>query len=409
MRASSSLVRLGAPALKQPYLVPVHAEDHVSVRRQRLGLSRDVYGILGIPIDLDTIADVVEKIRTASAESRRALISTPNLNFLVSSLSDVELRQSLLMSDLCPIDGTPIVWIAKLLGIPFSQRVAGSDIFDALKAANASRQPIKVFLFGGAPGVAESALRSLNAAPSGLTCVGALYPGYCSIEEMSTPEVIDRINSSDADFLVVSLGAQKGQAWLLRNHARLKIPVRAHLGAAINFQGGTVKRAPVFFRKYGIEWLWRIKEEPHLWRRYWNDGRVFLALLVSRVLPLAFLNRYHRLRSRAAPFKIEMSIQSGSGTLVKLSGAAIADNVEPAIVELNCALDRNADVVIDVSGVTFIDTRFFGLFLALRKQLSERGLKLCFTGASRRTKRLFWLNAFQFLLENQAEPSAGPD
>ena len=82
----------------------------------------------------------------------------------------------------------------------------------------------------------------MNAQPSGLHCVGSLYPGFGSVDEMSRDDIIDKINSSDADFLVASLGAKKGQLWLQRNHYRLLIPVRAHLGAVINFQAAMVKR-----------------------------------------------------------------------------------------------------------------------------------------------------------------------
>src|SRR4029450_1688151 len=112
----------------------------------------------------------------------------------------------------------------------------------------------------------------------------------------SSAAIIATINASNADFLVVALGASKGQSWLQHNHHRLSIPVRAHLGAAINFQAGFLRRAPKIVRKAGFEWLWRIKEEPHLWQRYWHDGRTLLHLLWTRILPLT---RQGRPRGRA--------------------------------------------------------------------------------------------------------------
>src|SRR5258708_34542559 len=105
---------------------------------------------------------------------------------------------------------------------------------------------------------------------------------------MSRDEIVDKINLSGADFLVASLGAQKGQLWLQRNHHRLLIPVRAHLGASLNFQAGTVRRARPIMRKFGLEWLWRIKEEPKLWGGYWNDDSVRFRLLFTHVVPFAF-------------------------------------------------------------------------------------------------------------------------
>ena len=121
---------------------------------------------------------------------------------------------------------------------------------------------------------------------------------------MSTPAIIDAINASDADFLAVALGAKKGQAWLQQNHARLRIPVRVHLGATINFQAGTLKRAPTLIQRLGLEWLWRIKEEPQLWRRYWNDGLALLGLLITRVFPLLLVTFWSRLTSSRVSAKI---------------------------------------------------------------------------------------------------------
>lgn len=96
---------------------------------------------------------------------------------------------------------------------------------------------------------------------------------------MSAPELLAQINATGAHFLVVSLGAQKGQAWIVQNMEQLTIPVISHLGAVVNFVAGEVNRAPMWMRKVGLEWLWRIKEEPSLWRRYAAD-----AWLVSRIL-----------------------------------------------------------------------------------------------------------------------------
>ena len=110
-------------------------------------LSRDVYGILGIPVDAIDVLGVLHRIEEAVANGKSFLISTPNLNFLVSSQTDVEFRKSLLMSDLCPVDGVPIVWIARLLGIPINRRVAGSDIFEALKSRDKLSHPSRIFLF----------------------------------------------------------------------------------------------------------------------------------------------------------------------------------------------------------------------------------------------------------------------
>ncbi len=120
-------------------------------------LARSVYCVLGIPIDAINMATVVHRIETAAADRAVFVISTPNLNFLVSSLSDPEFRESLLDSDLCPPDGAPIVWIAGLLGLPIKERAAGADLFDQLQVRAGGARRLTIFLFGGAKGVAAAA------------------------------------------------------------------------------------------------------------------------------------------------------------------------------------------------------------------------------------------------------------
>ncbi len=171
-------------------------------------LSREVYCILGMPIDAIEMAAVMQSIETAAANAVPFVISTPNINYLVNSLSDPEFRESLFLSDLFPADGMPIVWIARLTGIPIKQRIAGSDIFEALKTRAHPDGPLKVFLFGANENVAAAAAGTLNAT-AGLSCAGWICPGWGDVDELSQKEFIDKINSSNADFLVATLGEIK--------------------------------------------------------------------------------------------------------------------------------------------------------------------------------------------------------
>jgi N-acetylglucosaminyldiphosphoundecaprenol N-acetyl-beta-D-mannosaminyltransferase len=389
---SGRKVRAAAPAVVQSPDVRA-----IAGKAQLGDFSRAVYCVLGMPIDVINMAAVLRRMDAAVADRATLLLSTPNLNFLVNSRSDPEFRESLLDSDLCPADGMPIVWIARFIGVPIKQRVSGSDMFEALKQ-RCARQ-LSVFLFGGAQGAAAAAARALNGASIGLRCAGWIDPGYGAVDEMSRDDIIDNVNSSDADFLAVSLGAKKGQLWLQRNHYRLTIPVRAHLGATINFQAGTVKRAPLSVRAWGLEWLWRIKEEPHLWRRYWQDGRVLLRLLVSRVLPLAIANRWHRLRCARGPQGLLIkTAQHRESVVIRFCGDAIEQHISKAITVLRKASAGRKKVIIDLSATRLIDSRFFGLFLMLRKHLKARGAKLTFIGVPRALERMFRLNGVGFLL-----------
>jgi N-acetylglucosaminyldiphosphoundecaprenol N-acetyl-beta-D-mannosaminyltransferase len=366
-------------------------------------LSREVFGVLGIPIDFADASSVLLRIEAAANNTRPFLLTTPNLNFLVMSRADPELKESLLLSDLCPADGMAIVWLARVLGTPIRQRVAGADIYEMLQAQGELGRQLKVFLFGGGQGVAAGACDIINARATGMRCVGWLYPGYGSIDEMSTDQEIDRINASGADFLAVFLGAKKGQAWLLHNHHRLKIPIRSHLGATLNFQVGKVRRAPQRFREWGLEWVWRIKEEPYLWNRYLHDGLVLFGLMLTHVLPLV-LRSYRRRDSAADKFQIHRS-ESAACVTVAIQGAATADKVDTAISCFRAALAEANAIRIDLLQTTTIDSRFFGLLLMLRKRLRNQGGSLQFTEVSHRMRRLFHLNGFEFLLAGEEKSS----
>ena len=249
--------------------------------------ARNLHWILGLPFDAITMQEAVARVRAAAKNRTPLFISTPNLNFLIASQKDVEFRNSVIHSDLSLADGMPIIWLAKLLKMPIRERVAGSSLFEALRyqPLTADEEPLKVYFFGGPDGVAQRACAAINQDSSSMVCCGSMSPGFGSLEDMSTPEILQQINASQPDFVVVSLGAKKGQAWIERNRSQITAPVISHLGAVVNFVAGNVQRAPVWVQRIGMEWAWRIKEEPALWTRYVKDGFDLLRLCVKQVLP----------------------------------------------------------------------------------------------------------------------------
>jgi N-acetylglucosaminyldiphosphoundecaprenol N-acetyl-beta-D-mannosaminyltransferase len=362
-------------------------------------LSRNVYCILGIPLDAVEMSTVLRSIEVAALNRTRFVISTANINFVANSQTDPEFRDSLLLSDLCSVDGMPLVWIARIMGIPITQRIAGSDIFEALKSRRSSEAPLSVFLFGATEEVAAIAASRLNDESPGLKCVGWICPGFGNVDELSERRIIDQINSTNADFLVAALGASKGQLWIKRNRDTLQIPVRSHLGATINFQAGIIKRAPAAIRKIGLEWLWRIKEEPHLWRRYGRDGSVLMWMFITNVLPLALGLKLRALRSgrTVRDFALERDCSDDS-IVLRISGYATVEQVDAAIPFFRDAVETQKRIIIDLYRTLRLDARFFGLLLMLRKQLTSRGSVLKFIGVTPALRRQFKLNRVEYLL-----------
>lgn len=361
-------------------------------------LSRPVFGVLGVPIDVIDFATLRNKILAAVGAQEPFLLSTPNVNFLMLSRSDADFREALLMSDLCPADGMPLLWIARLLGVPIRERLSGSDLFEMLRSDNKLSPRLKIFLFGGTENVAEIVRQRLNSETGGMVGVGSLNPGFGSVADMSTPEIIETIQASHADLLAVFFSARKAQEWLRHNHQRLQVPVRVQLGATINIQAGILKRAPKWIRRAGFEWLWRIKEEPYLWRRYWDDGRGLLYLVLTSVLPLTASRIWQKFILGYRELAIYKDEDRFGAAVVKLSGAAVSQGVDIAIPLFREALRAGKSIRVDISELCAIDARFFGLLLMVRKQLDNQGLPLEFIGSTPWAEKTFRLNGFEFLL-----------
>jgi len=359
--------------------------------------SREVHCLLGLPFDAINLPSTVHRIRTAAANRYLCFLSTPNLNFLIASQSDTPFRNSVINSDLSIADGMPIVWMASLLGIPIRERVAGSDVFEQLRAESTTR--LSVYFFGGLEGVAETACRQLNAESSGLQCVGFNYPGFASVQEMSSDEYIDAINASGADFLVVSLGAKKGQSWIEHNRSRISVPVISHLGAVVNFVAGGLDRAPIWIQRSGLEWLWRIKEEPGLWRRYTSDGMVLFKLLVTRVVPYAWIMYWHKPKDKELDSASIELLDDGAQIVIRLQGAWELNNLKPLRECFSSSALAGRDVQVELEHVTYVDSAFIGLLMLLYGDRKQQGKRLSVGKLKKQVRQIFRYACVEFLLD----------
>lgn len=358
--------------------------------------NRDVYCLLGLPFDAVSMSQAVDRVRRAASSRQRCFLSTPNLSFVVGCLSDREFRDSVINSDLSVADGMPLVWIARLLGIPIRERVTGSGIFEALRRDSSRRT--SVYFFGGPEGAAEKACRRLNAESAGMTCAGHECPGFGSVEDMSGESAIAGINASGADFLVVALGAKKGQAWIERNRHRLTVPVISHLGAVVNFVAGTVHRAPAWMQRSGLEWLWRISEEPVLFYRYFRDGMMLLALLLTRVVPYAwYLRRRKTDADRPAGTEVTMR-EEGQGCIVRLKGSWTRENSAPLRDCLSRAVLTGKDVRLEMGEATHVDSAIVALLVLLHGHQARCGRRLFLASLQAPVRRVIGYCHAEYLL-----------
>ena len=348
--------------------------------RRELDLGRDVHALLGLVFDRIDLAGAAAHIERCVATPRPCFLSTPNVNFVAAAAHDRAFRGSVLRSDLSVADGFPIVLAARWMGIGLPGRVAGADLFEHLQASgrSAQRPPIKLFLFGGPPGVGAHAAAQLNRQAQGFECVGHDEGGFGDIEAMSADETIERINASGAEFVLVALGAKKGQAWIERNRARLRAPVISHLGAVINFAAQSIERAPTWMQRMGLEWVWRIVQEPQLWRRYWSDGQMLAGTMLTRLLPWS-ARRWLRLlpggAKQAPQFRVETALAGQA--LVKLTGDWRLDADQRSLrLTLADLLRAGSSVEFDLSAAPALDSTLLGLMSLIDAwQVSPRAVR----------------------------------
>jgi N-acetylglucosaminyldiphosphoundecaprenol N-acetyl-beta-D-mannosaminyltransferase len=356
-------------------------------------LTRDVWNILGLPFDLFNMQATLAHVNSSIKNNEKCFISTPNLNFIIATQSDIDFYQSVVESDLSVADGMPMIWVARILDIPLPERIAGSTLFDELSKQTDNRENVKVFFFGGQKGVAEQAHLRINKESTAMVSCGFLDPGFVSVDEMSTSAIIEHLNKANPDFIVVALGAKKGQAWIQKNRQQLNSPVICHLGAVINFAAGSIERAPIFWQRIGFEWLWRIKQEPTLWRRYLYDGLAFIKLLAVNIFPLAV---YDRVLKRMSCFKTPCLIHVGqqNNHVITLSGSVHYDGLDVVKEHLMMVLDKNeADIVIDCTSLEYIDGAFIATLLLFQSRLNEQGHSLSLHDVPNRIRRILFLNS----------------
>lgn len=352
-------------------------------------LNRRETCVLGLPFDALTEQQALIEIIKSAEQKRRCFLSTPNLNFVISSLRSAIFFDSVCASNLSVADGMPLVLVSKLVGENLPERVSGSGLFEILMQRAASEKTTSVFFFGGDPGIANQAAEALNRSDNSLVAAGALDPGRGSVEEMSSAEIINQINTANPDIVVVALGAAKGQEWIMRNREQLNAPVLSHLGAVVNFVAGNVKRAPRFWQRLGVEWIWRTLQEPRLAKRYASDGLRFLSLLATTIIPLSIYRKLllGKFMDTGLQYNL-IKLETSDGLRISLSGIATAESLGGLRQVLTSNMSHPQNVDFDLQNLKFGDGHFFALLLRLRTLLSANGLTLRVYGSTKPLNRL---------------------
>jgi N-acetylglucosaminyldiphosphoundecaprenol N-acetyl-beta-D-mannosaminyltransferase len=228
-------------------------------------------------LDLLTFEEAIDEIERLVKEGNGGAVFTPNVDHVVRADRDANLRQAYEAAGLCLADGKPLVWASRLLGWPLPEKVSGADLIVPL-AERAAARGWRVYLLGAGPGVAEKAAELLRLR-YGIGVVGTDAP-IVEADGASQDGVVARIRTARPHLVLVALGAPKQELFIHRTADDLRPAVALGIGAGLDFFTGTVKRAPRWMSEAGMEWLYRLGQEPRrLWRRYLINDPWFLATL----------------------------------------------------------------------------------------------------------------------------------
>lgn len=243
-----------------------------------------------VPFDPLTRAEALSAIDQLAAAGHGGYIVTPNIDHIVMAQHDHDVRAVYADAAVSLADGQPVVWLSRLFGMPVPERVSGSDLIEPLMAMAAARR-YPVYLFGARPAVSAEASRRLRARYPQLSIAGRNTSEW-SVDDTTAPEdspVVRAVHASGARIVVLALGCPKQELWMARHAAALAPAVAIGLGASLDFVAGTVTRAPWWVSAAGLEWLFRLVQEPRrLAHRYLVRDLQIVPIVARQFHQLAF-------------------------------------------------------------------------------------------------------------------------
>ena len=387
--------------------------------------NNDPVPILGIPIDNLTMKETVECIHALVLAYRKdgkpRLVATVNVDFLVNTLRwfsaeprHPELLSILQHADLVTADGMPLIWASRFLGTPLKERVTGADLVPRL-ATSAAEKKHALYFLGGKGEVGKKTAETLAGQNPGLIIAGVDAPFVhtqgeaLEHSEKEDNAIIQRINKTNPDILLVAFGNPKQEAWFQRNRCHLKAGVTIGIGGTFEFITGGVSRAPLWMQQRGFEWIYRLLQDPkRLWKRY----LIGLFKFTVMIFPIILHARWQRFRmpdprTRAPlPTNLEKKCHISN----KLNIIPIPEVLDAAVVmDLKQReeewLSHDSGLILDFTHVRFIDSSGLGFVLGLWKRGSTRHTGFHMVGVQPAVLKTLKLNRVESLLSDHMSPT----
>ena len=237
--------------------------------------------LFDVPIAAVTMADALSLVDEAIARRGSLLIGAVNAAKVVNMRRDAGLRTAVLRSDLILADGMAVVWAARLLGVGVPERVSGIDLMYGMLDRGRQRG-YRVYCLGASEAVLADVTARIPAAYPGVVVCGA-HHGYFG--DKDEPVIVEAIRAARPDILLVAMSPPKKELFLARWAEHLGVPVMHGVGGAFDVLAGKVRRAPGGWQRWGLEWLYRVIQEPRrMWRRYLVTNTLFCTMVLVELL-----------------------------------------------------------------------------------------------------------------------------
>lgn len=228
--------------------------------------------LMNTEIDNLTMDETLDAIDSLIKEDNCSYVVTPNVDHIVQLEKDEELKRVYENASLILTDGKPLIWISNWYKTPIKEKISGSDLFPRV-CDLAAKKGYTMYLLGAAEGVADKAAKNLMDKYKGLNIVGTYSPPFGFEKDKVELKKIERqIQEVHPDISIVGLGCPKQEKYMYHHCKELDVPISFGLGASIDFEAGNIKRAPRWMSEHGLEWLYRITQDPkRLAKRYLVD------------------------------------------------------------------------------------------------------------------------------------------